>query len=187
MSIFRSSCQECFWITRLQLQNRVTGSQRLFLFSNIVNNRFTDTSNATCWKICWNKCFVVTQKLYSIVYSMFILEDGVVVWWNSFSCLSLLSTHLLAALYSRIKKFLSEFLTFLYVVKFVVEVNVQLSEFSVSYHQNLFISNASTFLICSGYFQKRLPSDWESVCLPVAFYIPSILSKCYCKKDIELH
>ena len=180
-------CSECFWIDRLQLRNRVTGSQQLFLFSIIVNNRFTDTSNATCWKIWWNKRFAIIQTLHSVVYSKLILECDVVVWWNSFSFSSLLSSHLFAALYSKIKKFSSEFLTFLYVVKFALVVNVQLSEFSISYHQNLFISNASIFLICSGHFHKRLPSERERVCLPVALYIPSILSKCYCRKDIELH
>ena len=111
----------------------------------------------------------------------------VVVWWNSFSFSSLLSSHLLAASYSRTKKLFSELLTFLYVVKFDPKVNLQLSEFSVFYHQNLFFSNASIFLICLGHFQKRLFSDRERVCLPVALYIPSSLYKCYCKKDIELH
>lgn len=110
----------------------------------------------------------------------------VVVWLNSFSFSSLLSSHLLAASYSRTKKF-SELLTFLYVVKFDPKVNLQLSEFSVFYHQNLFFSNASIFLICLGHFQKRLFSDRERICLPVALYIPSSLSKCCCKKDIELH
>lgn len=55
----------------------------------------------------------------------------VVVWWNSFSFSSLLSSHLLAASYSRTKKLFSELLTFSYVVKFDPKVNLQLSEFSV--------------------------------------------------------